>query len=78
MQREPELFAASDLSTLRDDLRAAGLDSWQAAELIGAFLSQRGYGVSNLDARCAAARIESLGCRIDCMRQELKQLALVM
>lgn len=72
---EPELFALSDLNSLRSELRAAGLDSWQAAELIGAFLLQRGYGVSNLDARNAAARIESVGCSLDCMRQELQQLA---
>ena len=67
MQMEPELFAASDLNGLRDDLRAAGLDSWQAAELIGAFLVQRGYGVSNQDARSAAAahRIGRLQPRLD-------------
>ncbi len=78
MRREPEIFAATDLQTLRAELRASGLDSWQAGELVGAFLAQRGYGVSPLDARTAAARIELVGCSLDSMRQELTQLALVM
>ena len=78
MQIEPETFAATDLQALRDELRASGLDSWQAGELIGAFLAQRGYGVSALEARSAAARMEALSCTIDTMRQELTQLALFM
>lgn len=75
---EPESFAVADLSTLRDELRHSGLDSFQAAELIGAFLAQRGYGVSNQDARSAATRLESLGCDLASMRQELSQIALMM
>ena len=78
MRIEPEIFTSVDLSTLRDELRGSGLDSFQAAELIGAFLTQRGYGVSNQDARVAAARIESLGCDLATMRQELHLIALVM
>ena len=78
MSIEPEVFTASDLLTLRDDLRGSGLDSFQAAELIGAFLAQRGYGVSNQEARSAAARMESLNCDLAIMRQELRQIALMM
>ncbi|MDP9039476.1 MAG: hypothetical protein M3O02_09410 [Acidobacteriota bacterium] len=74
----PEKFAANDLSSLRDELLQSGLDSWQAAELIGAFLSIRGYGVSNHAARSAATRIESVGCSLKCMQEELEKLALVM
>jgi len=75
---EPEIFAATDLHALRDELRSSGLDSWQAGELIGAFLAQRGYGVSPAEARSAATRMESLHCTLDSMRQELTQLAMVM
>ena len=78
MKIEPELFSAVDLTTLRDELRGSGLDSFQAAELIGAFLTQRGYGVSKQDARTAAARMESLGCDLATMRHELHLIALMM
>ncbi len=74
----PEIFTSPDLSTLRDELRSSGLDSFQAAELIGAFLTQRGYGVSPHDARSAAARMESVNCDLAMMRQELTQIALMM
>ena len=73
-----EKFAATDLSSLRAELMQSGLDSWQAAELISAFLSGRGYGVSNHAARSAASRIEAFGCSLKSMQEELEKLALVM
>ena len=73
-----EKFDAADLSSLREELMQSGLDSWQAAELISAFLSGRGYGVSNHAARGAASRIESVGCSLERMQEELEKLALVM
>ena len=73
-----EKFALTDLTSLREELLQSGLDSWQAAELIGAFLMGRGYGVSNHAARTAATRIESVGCSLQCMQEELEKLALVM
>ena len=73
-----EKFAVNDLSSLREELLQSGLDSWQAAELIGAFLSGRDYGVSSHAARSAATRIESVGCSLKCMQEELEKLALVM
>lgn len=73
-----EKFTVADLSSLRDELTQSGLDSRQAAELIGAFLNARGYGVSNHAARSAASRIESLGCSLKLMQEELEKLARVM
>jgi hypothetical protein len=73
-----EKFTATDLASLREELMQSGLDSWQAGELISAFLSGRGYGVSNHAARGAASRIESVGCSLQCMQEELEKLALVM
>lgn len=73
-----DLFAAADLSSLRVDLLQSGLDSWQAGEVISAFLVGKGYGVSNFEARHAATRIESLGCSIRSLQEELSRLALVM
>jgi hypothetical protein len=73
-----EKFPIADLSGLRDELMQSGLDSWQAADLISSFLSGRGYGVSNIEARSAASRIESVGCSIQSMREEFEKIALVM
>ena len=73
-----EKFTVTDLSSLREELMQSGLDHWQAAELIGSFLGARGYGVSNHAARNAASRIESVGCSLRCMQEELEKLALVM
>jgi len=73
-----EKFSSTDLSALRSDLLQSGLDSWQAADLLSNFLAGRGYGVSNHDARNAASRLESVGCSLVCMQQELEKLALVM
>ena len=73
-----EKFSAADLSSLREELMQSGLDHWQAAELIGSFLAVRGYGVSSMAARGAASRIESVGCSLKCMQEELEKLALVM
>jgi hypothetical protein len=71
-------FTATDLSALREELMQSGLDSWQAGELISSFLSVRGYGVSHHAARGAATRIESVGCSLKMMQEELEKLALVM
>lgn len=73
-----EKFSAADLSSLREELLRSGLDHWQAGELIGSFLTMRGYGVSSTAARGAATRIESVGCSLECMQEELEKLALVM
>jgi hypothetical protein len=73
-----EKFAEADLSGLREELMKSGIDSWQAADLISSFLSGRGYGVSNHAARKVASRLESSGCSLKCMQEELEKLALVM
>ena len=73
----PEVFPVAELEKLRRELRASGLDSWQAGELLGAFLEQKGYGVSQTAVRSAAARIES-GCDIEGMQRELSQLTRMM
>jgi hypothetical protein len=71
-------FAQQDLVSLREELMRAGLDNWQAGELITSFLAARGFGVSAREARNVAGRIESASCSLDCMRHELSQLALPM
>src|ERR1700749_3709148 len=56
-----EKFTASDLATLRSDLLQSGVDSFQAAELVTSFLSGRGYGISTVEARGVATKIEGFG-----------------
>ena len=73
---QPDKFAPAELSSLRAELMQSGLDSWQAGELVSAFLSGRGYGVSPQAARHAATRIEAVGCSIECMQEVLSGLAI--
>jgi len=73
-----EKFTPADLFELREELMQSGLDSWQAAELVSSFLAGRGYGVSTHAAMSAASRIESVGCSIQRMQEELEKVALVM
>ena len=60
------------------ELMQSGLDSWQAAELVSSFLTARGYGISSEGARNVVTRIDASHCSLECMHQQLEQLALVM
>jgi hypothetical protein len=73
-----EQFPIADLNGLREEMRKSSVDAWQSADLISSFLSGRGYGVSTDAARIAASRIESVGCSLQSMQEELEKLALVM
>jgi hypothetical protein len=73
-----EKFTARELQNLRNELHQAGIDSWQAAEVLSGFLTGRGYGVSAEHARGAIARMERIGFNLDRMQTELENLAFVM
>ncbi|HEY0263559.1 MAG TPA: hypothetical protein VGC07_03465 [Granulicella sp.] len=74
-----EKFAATDLTELRKELQQAGLDTWQAAELISTFLSGRGYGVSTADLRSASRSLApSTSTSLQRMQEELEKVALYM
>jgi len=73
-----EKFAATELAGLRTALMQSGIDLWQAAEVLSAFLAGRGYGVSTEQARDAVLRLENAGCSYECMQSELERVALVM
>lgn len=73
-----EKFAPNELTTLREELTRAGIDMWQAAEVLSAFLAGRGYGVIPEQARDAVLRLEGAGCSPECMQMELERVALVM
>jgi hypothetical protein len=72
------MFDEVDLLVLRDELRQSGLDTFQCAELIAAFLTQRGYGVSHNAALTAAVRTEPLGFPLTQLDRELARIAMVM
>lgn len=73
-----EKFAASELSGLRTELLQSGVDSWQAAELVTAFLSGRGYGADPETVREAVLRLEEKACPLECMQRELESVAWAM
>ena len=74
-----ERFSVTELAALRNDLIQGGMiDSREAAELLQVFLMGRGYGVSPQAALDAAFRVESAGCAMPILQQELENLALVM
>jgi len=73
-----ERFTTAEVAALRNDLLQSGVDHWQAAEMLSVFLTGRGYGISRQDARDAVSRMETAGCSVAYMQQELEHLALVM
>ena len=74
----PEKFSSTELTALRNELLTGGLDSWDAAQLLQAFLIGRGYGVSREAALDAASRMEGAGCNLDVIQKELEGIAMVM
>ena len=72
-----EQFPPDQLQNLRTELRQSGLDSFQAGELVLAFLVQHGYGVSHEEARKAASRIESVNFSLPRLQEELERIAYI-
>jgi hypothetical protein len=73
-----EQFTPTDLMLLRSELLQSGVDSFQAAEIVCNFLSGRGYGVNQNEARAAASKIEGAGCTAEHIQAELERVALAM
>jgi hypothetical protein len=73
-----ERFSEADLNGLREELLRTHLDSWQVGDVISNYLTMRGYGVSNPEARAMVQRIERTGYSLKSMQEELEKLALVM
>lgn len=71
-------FSQEDVADLRSELLGAGLDNWQAAELVTSFLAARGYGVSTQGARDVAMGLDASQVSLEAMHQQLEQIALVM
>ena len=73
-----EQFDAYDLRALGTVLTQTDIDSFQASEVLSAFLNGRGYGVDARLVQDAVMRIESGQCDAAEMQHELERVALVM
>jgi hypothetical protein len=73
-----EKFSEVELASLRMELTQAGLDSWQAAQVLSSFLAGRGYGVNHEHARKAVSRLEMGRWRYESLQAEIEKLAWVM
>ena len=73
-----EKFPAAELTGLRMELMQSGVDSFQAAELLTAYLAGRGYGADAAMVREAVARLEGSACSVECIQHELERVAWVM
>jgi hypothetical protein len=77
-EKRVEKFNSYDLGTLRMVLLQSEIDSFQASELLAAFLNGRGYGADAQQIQDAVIRMEGGHCDTDCMQAELERVALVM
>lgn len=73
-----EKFSMSELTNLRNDLLGSPIDSWQAANVVSAFLVGRGYGVDTMTIRDAVIRLEAFSGSMDAMQEALEAVAYVM
>ncbi len=73
-----EQFPAAELLGLQCDLQQIDIDSWQAGELLAAFLNGRGYGVDAELVPESVQRLELSQCDMASMQMELERVALVM
>jgi hypothetical protein len=77
-QKRVEKFDNDALGMLREGLMQVDLDSFQASELLAAFLNGRGYGADARMVQDAVLRMENGQCDSACMQAELERVALVM
>ncbi|AXC12834.1 hypothetical protein ACPOL_3549 [Acidisarcina polymorpha] len=80
-QSKVEKFSMSELSSLRSELMQSGIDSWQAADVVSAFLVGRGYGVNTITVRDVVTRLDPFSASMDAMdimQEVLETVAYVM
>jgi hypothetical protein len=73
-----EKFTPDELAELREKLMKSKTDSWQAAEMIAAFLAGRGYGVNAFDMRNAISQLAVRRNSPEGMQAVLETVAFVM
>jgi hypothetical protein len=73
-----EKFTPGELARLRSEMMKCKLDSWQAADMVSAFLMGRGYGVNANAMRTAIPEFVLLGGSHEAMQAALESFAFVM
>ena len=73
-----EKFSLSELTNLRNELLEAQIDTWQAANVVSAFLVGHGYGADTVTIRDAVARLDAFTGSTDTMQEALEAVAYVM
>jgi hypothetical protein len=63
-----EKFSMSELTDLCNELLEYRSDSWQAADVVSAFLVGRGYGVNRATMRQAVSEMEAFSGSKDAMQ----------
>jgi hypothetical protein len=83
-QSKVEKFSISELTRLHNDLQEHRNDSWQAADVVSAFLVGRGYGVNMDMVRRAVTMMDGFSCTTNgsqamtAMQAALEEVAYVM
>ena len=77
-QRHFKQFSANELTSLSQELRESGLDSFQCDAVLTSFLANKGYGVSSNQARLAVLRIGPGDFTLPRLQLELEKLAYMM
>jgi hypothetical protein len=73
-----EKFSMSELEKLRNELMQSAIDSWQAANVVSAFLTGRGYGVNSTTVRNTVASLDAFSSSAEAMQAALETVAYVM
>ena len=73
-----ERFTPSELAKLRTEMMKCKMDSWQAADMVSAFLMGRGYGVNANAMRTAVQELVMVGGSHEAMQAALESFAFVM
>jgi hypothetical protein len=73
-----EKFSMSELANLRNELLESRIDTWQAADVVSAFLVGRGYGVDTVSVRDVVTRLDTFAGSTDAMQEVLEAVAYVM
>jgi len=72
-------FSSNEVATLRSDLLLhADLDSFQTAQIIKMFVSEKGYGISPDRAFDTAVNFDAMGRNMELFHRDLEASALVM
>ena len=71
-------FTTAEVTSVRLQLLEGTPDPFETAEILRAFLIDRGYGVSSAGVLDAASRVGAAGCSFAAVQAGLEAVALIM